>query len=143
MKRSSQLALLAVAVTFATWGTSVGDVPPAPPAPERDLRLPGPLFAKAEPDPDSQFRKKWDAIPVPKKTPFDDSAKKREQYLHSYRHGYFWADGIHLFCPTNPSKDNLHAIRGWVEGWQAGVKAGGTGDLPSKYAPYLVWRDPE
>jgi hypothetical protein len=85
-------------------------------------------------------RERWEAIPVPAKTPFDGDARKRVAYLRSYRDGYFWAKYDHLWCPTNPQKDNLHAIRGWIEGWQAGVKAGGTNDLPAKYAPFVVWR---
>ncbi len=80
------------------------------------------------------------AIPLPAKTPFDADELKKAGYLHAYRRGYEWTQGIHIRCPTNPSDDNLHAIRGWVEGWQAGVKAGGQGDLPAKYAPYLIWR---
>jgi RNA polymerase sigma factor (sigma-70 family) len=82
---------------------------------------------------------KVEVVPLPPRTPFDGDAKKREGYLGGYSAGYAWAKGQHLVCPTNPSEDNLHVIRGWVEGWQAGVKAGGVGDLPSKYAPYLVW----
>lgn len=81
------------------------------------------------------------AIPVPAKTPFDADELKRAWYLSAYRRGYQWAQGIHHRCPPNPDADNLDYIRGWVEGWQAGVKAGGQGDLPAKYAPYLVWRD--
>ena len=60
---------------------------------------------------------------------------------YGYRHGFAWASGDQTVCPTNPQDDNLHVIRGWVEGWQAGAKAGGTGDLPAKYAPFLVWRE--
>jgi len=92
-------------------------------------------------EPKSEIQKKWDAIPVPAKTPFDADARKKGEYLVSYRDGYTWAHGTHLACPTNPADHNLHAIRGWVEGWQAGVKAGGQSDLPAKYAPYLAWRD--
>ena len=77
----------------------------------------------------------------PEKTPFDGDAKKKQGYLHGHAMGYVWARGQHWVCPTNPSDENLHAIRGWVEGWQAGVKAGGTADLPAKYAPFLVWKD--
>jgi RNA polymerase sigma factor (sigma-70 family) len=120
-----------------------------PPAVRSDAPRKGPTPAAApaggagdDPRADTlspELRKVWDAIPLPKKTPFDADAKKRQDYLRSYRNGYFWAQGHHLLCPTNPQPDNLHAIRGWVEGWQAGVKAGGQGDLPAKYAPYLVW----
>jgi RNA polymerase sigma factor (sigma-70 family) len=78
-------------------------------------------------------------VPRPAKTPFDNDAKKKEGYLVGYNSGYTWAKGVHLWCPTNPGKENLHVIRGWVEGWQAGVKDGGTADLPAKFAPYLVW----
>jgi hypothetical protein len=88
----------------------------------------------------AEIAKKWEAIKTPAKTPFDGDVKKRADYLRSYRDGYFWAQGNHLWCPTNPADHNLHAIRGWVEGWQAGVKAGGETDLPAKFAPYLVWR---
>jgi RNA polymerase sigma factor (sigma-70 family) len=107
-------------------------------------KQPPPRFAQPAPAP----QKQPDAapqkdIPLPAKTPFDGDAKKKEGYLVGYGAGYAWAMGQHFFCPTNPSKDNLHAIRGWIEGWQAGVKAGGTADLPSKYAPYLVWREPD
>jgi hypothetical protein len=86
--------------------------------------------------------KELEAVPVPAKSPFDGDERKRAEYLYTYRRGYAWAQGTHLFCPTNPDAHNLHAIRGWIEGWQAGVKAGGQGDLPAKYAPYLIWRDP-
>jgi RNA polymerase sigma factor (sigma-70 family) len=91
--------------------------------------------------PKSEILKKWEAIPVPAKTPFDADAAKKADYLVSYRDGYQWSQGIHFSSPTNPNDRNLHAIRGWVEGWQAGVKAGGQSDLPAKYAPYLAWRD--
>jgi hypothetical protein len=87
-----------------------------------------------------ELRKKWNAIPLPAKTPFDADVQKREGYLRSYRNGYFWAEGHHLWCPTNPQKHNLHAIQGWIEGWQAGVKAGEVGELPTTYASLLVWR---
>jgi RNA polymerase sigma factor (sigma-70 family) len=102
--------------------------------------------AKGKPqvaDPNAAIRKKWEEIPVPAQTPFDGDAKKRDAYLNSFRRGYFWAGGVPFLGPTDPQKDNLHAVRGWVEGWQAGAKAGGTGDLPAKYAPYLVWRQPD
>jgi hypothetical protein len=87
--------------------------------------------------------KKWEAIPVPAQTPFDGDARKRAAYLRSYRDGYFWAKYDHLWCPPSHQGDNLHAVRGWVEGWQAGARAGGQGDLPAKYAPYVIWRDPD
>ena len=112
------------------------------PVKEKD---PPPKFApvdySAPPMPNPNWRKVLDDIPVPAKPPFDADAKKKEEYLTAYRDGHFWAMGNHLYCPTNPSDSNLHVIRGWVEGWQAGVKAGGTGDLPAKYAPFLVWRE--
>ena len=94
-----------------------------------------------EPAENVAIRKRWEAIPVPAKTPFDGNARKRADYLRSYRDGYFWAQGNHYWCPTNPQKDNLHAIRGWIAGWKAGVKAGGTSGLPVNYAPYVVWRE--
>ena len=87
--------------------------------------------------------KELEAVPLPAKTPFDADVaqqRKRADYLHCYRRGYAWAKGMHLYCPTNPDAGNLHAVRGWIEGWQAGVKAGGQGDLPAKYAPYVIWR---
>ncbi|MCI0541927.1 MAG: hypothetical protein L0Z50_42570 [Verrucomicrobiales bacterium] len=79
----------------------------------------------------------------PNKTPFDDDKANREGYLVGFSSGYHWAKGFHFFCPTNPGKGNLHVIRGWVEGWQAGVRDGGQGDLPARYAPFLVWRADE
>ena len=99
---------------------------------------------KAAPDsaPNEAIVKRLKAIPVPAKTPFDTDERKKADYLRSYRDGYFWSEGNHLWCPTNPSADNLHAIRGWIEGWQAGVKAGGIADLPAKYAPYVTWTEP-
>ena len=45
--------------------------------------------------------------------------------------------GVHLVCPTNPADHNRHAIRGWIEGWRAGVRAAGQADLPAKYAPFV------
>lgn len=95
--------------------------------------------AKPVDDPNEAIRKQLQAIPIPAKTPFDGDERKKADYLRSYRDGHFWAQGNHLWCPTNPSANNLHAIRGWIEGWQAGVKAGGHADLPAKYGPYLMW----
>jgi uncharacterized protein (TIGR03067 family) len=102
---------------------------PQPPKPRRDQ----PPVVDGDP-----IAKPYKA---PEKKPFDADAKKREGYLYGHARGYDWAMGQHLVCPTNPSDENLHAIRGWVEGWQAGVKAGGASDLPAKYAPFLVWKD--
>lgn len=95
-----------------------------------------------EPKQQLGYRDQWNAVSVPKKTPFDEKPKLASQYLNSYRDGYVWAQGLHVVCPTNPSERNLHAIRGWVEGWQAGVKAGGIGPLPAKYGEFLKWNDP-
>lgn len=83
---------------------------------------------------------------VPKKTPYDGNAKLAKEYRGAYREGYEWAGGRHVACPTNPSDHNLHAIRGWIEGWQAGVIASGqrggpVHDLPAKYAPFLGWKE--
>ncbi len=94
-----------------------------------------------EPRQELSLQEQWDAVPVPEQTPFDEEPKLASHYLNSYRDGYVWAHGLHAVCPTNPSERNLHAIRGWIEGWQAGVKAGGTSPLPAKYAAYLQWKD--
>ncbi len=94
-----------------------------------------------EPKPELSLLEQWNAVPIPDETPFSAKPKLETQYLNSYRDGFSWANGLHAVCPTNPSDQNLHAIRGWVEGWQAGVKAGGTAPLPAKYAAYLQWKD--
>jgi hypothetical protein len=122
--------LLMACVTIPLLGVAISAADDPPKSDRLDLSRPE----------NAAIAKKWKAIPVPTKTPFDGDARKRADYLRSYRDGYFWAQGDHFWCPTNPADHNLHAIRGWVEGWQAGVKAGGQGDLPAKYAPYLAWR---
>lgn len=81
----------------------------------------------------------FDKISLPKNTPFDADQEKRLQYSNSYREGYIWAAGQHFMCPPDPKDTNLHAIRGWVDGWKAGAKNGGTAGLPAKYAPLVVW----
>jgi len=98
------------------------------------------LFAEEE-DPNAAYHKRFEAIPVPEKTPFDTVDKRREMYLTGYRNGYFWAEGPqnHFTCPTNPNEWNGPAIRGWIEGWQAGAQEGGTGGLPPKYGRFLAW----
>jgi hypothetical protein len=85
------------------------------------------------------------AVVVPATTPFENDPKQRDLYVGGYRQGYRWARSPehHDAATTNPSPTNLAAIRGVVEGWQAGVKsvAPGTllGDLPAKYARFIVW----
>ena len=82
---------------------------------------------------------------LPTKTPFDSDATKREGYLHCFAKGFEWAQGIHVSCPITPLPENMHAVRGWIEGWQAGVAAVGErveGGLPARYATYVAWKEP-
>lgn len=83
--------------------------------------------------------------PLPATTPYDADAKERGRYLHGYRDGRAWAlhPDRHDHATTNPNSWNGAVIRGFVEGWQAGVRAAPegtpTGDLPAKYARFLQW----
>ncbi len=99
------------------------------------LSLPG-LSTADEP---AALSQQLQQVPLPTITPFDAAPQLRDDYLQAFRNGYVWSQGTHVTCPTNPAAHNLHAIRGWVEGWQSGVAAGGTADLPAKYAAFLKW----
>lgn len=80
------------------------------------------------------------AIPRPKTTPFAYS-RKNAAYLAAFREGYLDVMSDYPVGAPDPSDENLHVIRGWIEGWKAGIAAGGKGDLPAKYAPFIVWRE--
>lgn len=95
----------------------------------------------AAPKPDQNVPPPDLKITLPQKTPFDGDPKKQDGYLGGYTAGFIWAQGYRSGNPPEPDKDNLHVIRGWVEGWQAGAKAGGKGELPAKYASHLTWKD--
>lgn len=87
-----------------------------------------------------------DGIPIPEQTPFDEDDQKRADYLRNYRNGYISTRSMMYFCPTDPADGHPHAMRGFVEGWLAGVRAGGKHVLPAEYIPYLGrlrWQDDE
>ena len=87
--------------------------------------------------------------PVPTTTPYDADMAKRNQYRLGYRDGHDWAihPDRHDHATTNPGERNIPAIRGFIEGWKAGVRSlpegQPAGDLPAKYARFLVWNQAE
>lgn len=91
---------------------------------------------------EKSFQELWGSAPVPTEHAYRADEKKRQQFEQGFRHGFTWSFGDTPFCPTNPSESNQPVSHGWIEGWKAGVKAGGTNGLPSKYSSFIAWQAP-
>lgn len=88
------------------------------------------------------------AVPLPQQTPFENDPERRNSYRRGYLAGYRRArtpEGQPVRM-AEPEASNPAAVRGFVEGWQAGVAslpAGSVpGSLPGQYAPFIRWNGP-
>ncbi len=78
---------------------------------------------------------------IPKRAPSDVAKHREAAYLLNYRKGFDWAENSDPanLPPTNLKEKGGDEIRGWIEGWQAGVHNGGTNGLPAEYARFVKW----
>ena len=88
------------------------------------------------------------AVPLPPQTPFENDPERRNSYRRGYLGGYRRARTPEGQADrmAEPEVSNLAAVRGFVEGWQAGVAslpAGSVpGSLPGQFAPFIRWNGP-
>lgn len=72
------------------------------------------------------------AVPLPLQTPFENDPERRNSYRRGYLAGYRRArmpEGEPARM-TEPEVSNPAAVRGFVEGWQAGVASLPAGSVP-------------